>query len=84
MPTPLLSRVFWEHAAEITAGWSASSTFAVLILHVTDLLTDVPWYAVLSAAVIGALLGLCKALGSLKIQPDNGTGSILKRVTARR
>lgn len=79
----LLTRVFWWSAAETTLGYSAAGTATVLGLHVTELITDVPWYAVLSGAGVGALLGFSKALSSLKVQPDNGNSSFLQNVVAR-
>jgi hypothetical protein len=78
----LLTRTFLESTAETTIGWGASGAGAILVLHAADLLTDVPWYAVLSGAGIGALGGFCKALSSLKVQPDNGNSSYLRRVVA--
>lgn len=82
MTTRLLTRVFWQHAGETTVGYSASTVGGVLLLHVGDLITNVPWYAVLSAAAIGGLIGLSKSLTSLIVQPDNGTASFLRSVVA--
>ena len=78
----LLTRIFWESCAETAIGWAASGAATVLALHGADLLASVPWYTVLSGAGVGALLGFCKALSSLKVQPDNGNSSYLRNVVA--
>jgi hypothetical protein len=76
------SRVFWQSAAETAIGYAAAGAGSVLALHGADLLTSIPWYTVLSGAGIGALLGVCKSLSSLKVQPGNGTDSYNARVVA--
>jgi hypothetical protein len=82
MPSRLLTRVFWESAGETSVGYGAGFAGGILALNVGKVLTDVPWYAVVSGAGIGALVGLCKALASLKVQPDNGNSSWLSQVVA--
>lgn len=78
----LTSRVFWQNTAENMVGGAAAGSGSVLGLHVADLLTNVPWYAVCSGGAIGAALALLGALGSLRAQPNNGTASYNSRVVA--
>lgn len=82
MASRLASPIFWESVGETAVGYGAAGVSAVLLLHAGQVLTDVPWYAVFSGGVIGALIGVCKAFTSLVVQPDNGNSSWLSRVVA--
>jgi hypothetical protein len=82
MASRLLASVFWWSVGETAAGYGAAGVSTVLLLHAGQVLTDVPWYAVFSGGVIGALVGVCKAFTSLVVQPDNGNSSWLARVVA--
>lgn len=72
----LFTAVFWQSTGETAVGYAAAGAAAALVMP------TVSWHAVLSGAGIGAALGLCKSLSSLKIQPGNGTDSYNPRVVA--
>lgn len=79
----MLTAVFWESVAETVVGYAAAGAGSILTLHGVAVVKDIPWYAVLSGAGVGGLIGFCKAMGSLKIQPDNGTDSFNSQVVAK-
>jgi hypothetical protein len=76
----LTTRVFWQGTAENMLGAAAAGAGSVLGLHVAELLTNVPWYAVLSGGGIGALMALLGSLGSLRV--GNGTASYNPNIVA--
>jgi hypothetical protein len=77
--------VWLENAAENATGAAAIGAATVLGSGAVHLLRDVPWYAVASAAALGALASALKSLSSLYVGPgkDNGTASLNPRVVAK-
>lgn len=86
--------VWLQHAAENAAGAAFIAAGTVIGLFETaklslgqwDLhITDVPWYALLTFATLGALGSFLKSLGTLFAGPgeNNGTASLNPRVIAR-
>lgn len=75
--------VWLENAGEKAVGAAALSAGALLSGKL--LLADVPWYAVASAAALGALASLLNSLGTTLVGPgkQNGTASYLRNVVAR-
>lgn len=68
----LLSASWWSDALERAVSSGANSAVTILTMGGVSLLTDVPWYSVLSAAGIAALLDL---LRSLAAAPRGNTGT---------
>lgn len=80
MPADLFTTVFWKDATSRLVAAGANSATTALVIGAGGTLAEVPWYAVASAAGIGALLELLRALASLKV--PNGTASFLPEVIA--
>jgi hypothetical protein len=80
MATDIWTAVFWKDAVSRLVSAGANSATTALAIGAGGTLADVPWYAVLSAAGIGALLEFLRALASLKV--PNGTASFLPEVVA--
>lgn len=79
----LFTRIFWQDASQYVVVGAAGGASAILAPHAHDMFTDVPWLQVASGGVIGAILALLAALGSLRAQPCNGTASYFSGVVAR-
>lgn len=85
MPTTLFTRTFWIDAIDRALSAGATTSLGVMTAGAFKLISDVPWYAVLSAGAIGALADLLRSLSSLKVGPGqgNGTASYLPEVVAQ-
>lgn len=80
MPNDIWTAVFWKDATSRLVAAGANSATTALVIGAGGTLAEVPWCAVASAAGIGALLELLRALASLKV--PNGTASFLSEVVA--
>lgn len=76
-----LTLTFLQHAAENAAGAAAAGALTVLGSREFHLISDVPWYAVASAAAIAGLGSALKSVISLTVQ--NGTASLNPNVVAK-
>jgi hypothetical protein len=78
--------VWLEHAGENAVGAAAIGAGTVLGSGQFHLISDVPWWAVVSAGAIAGLGSLLKALGSLHFGPgkQNGTASLNPHVVSDR
>ena len=72
-------RVWFEHVAENTIRSAAAAALGALPPAASG---QIPWYGLGVAAGIGALASILTALAGLKLQPDNGTDSVIRRVVA--
>ncbi|CNH04049.1 Uncharacterised protein [Mycobacterium tuberculosis] len=72
----LFTADFWQRTITQAVHGAAGGAIGAQGAGEFKLLNSVPWYAVLSAAAIGALLSLLTSVGSVKV-PGTVTASLL-------
>jgi ABC-type branched-subunit amino acid transport system permease subunit len=72
--------VFLEHLGENAVGAAAYAAVGALGSAGAKTIGDVPWYGVLSTALIAGLVAVLTGLASLR--QNNGTASFLSSVVA--
>lgn len=76
MSPTVFSKAFWQDAAE--RAISAGAATAVTVPILSGMISDIPWYAILSAFGISAGVDLLRSLASLRV--DNGTAGTVSSV----
>jgi ABC-type branched-subunit amino acid transport system permease subunit len=76
-----VNRIFFEHLGENAVGAAAYAAVGALGSAGAKTIGDVPWYGVLSTAVIAGLVAVLTGVASLR--QGNGTASFVPGVVAR-
>lgn len=72
---------FWADAIERAVGASADNMLTVLTAGAFSIIGDVPWYAVLSAGLLGAGFNLLRSLAAAG-KGNVGTASFIRATKA--